>query len=51
MRNAGVAAFKLPERLVLAGDLPVTTVGKTDKKALRDDIVRRLAGDAGTAAG
>lgn len=32
---AGVARFKLPERLELVGELPVTKVGKIDKKALR----------------
>jgi salicylate---CoA ligase len=31
----GVARFKLPERLELVGELPVTKVGKIDKKALR----------------
>jgi 2,3-dihydroxybenzoate-AMP ligase len=43
MAGAGVARFKLPEHLVLAGELPATKVGKIDKKALRADIARRLA--------
>lgn len=43
MAAAGIAAFKLPERLVLVDEIPTTKVGKTDKRALRDDIVRRLA--------
>ena len=42
MENAGVARFKLPERLVLADSLPRTNVGKIDKKALRADIEQRL---------
>lgn len=45
MRSAGVAAFKLPERLVLADTLPFTPVGKVDKKALRADIAGRLAAE------
>jgi salicylate---CoA ligase len=44
MQRAGVARFKLPERLVLVDELLTTKVGKIDKKALRQDITRRLAG-------
>ncbi len=44
MAGAGIAAFKLPEHLVLTGELPLTKVGKVDKKALRADIARRLTG-------
>jgi len=36
MAAAGVARFKWPERLELAAELPVTKMGKLDKKALRD---------------
>ncbi|MFF5207120.1 (2,3-dihydroxybenzoyl)adenylate synthase [Streptosporangium sp. NPDC000396] len=43
MEHAGVARFKLPERLVLVGSLPSTNVGKIDKKALRADIDERLS--------
>ncbi|MEV8513816.1 AMP-binding protein [Dactylosporangium sp. NPDC051484] len=43
MLAAGVAVFKLPERLVLAESLPVTAIGKIDKKALRADIADRIA--------
>ena len=35
---SGVARFKWPERLELAAELPVTKVGKLDKKALRDRL-------------
>jgi len=45
MERAGVARFKLPERLVLVDSLPLTAIGKTDKKALRADIAARLAAD------
>jgi 2,3-dihydroxybenzoate-AMP ligase len=41
---AEVARFKLPEELVTVAELPVTKLGKIDKKALRADITRRLAG-------
>jgi len=43
MERAGVARFKLPERLVLADSLPTTAIGKVDKKALRADIEALLA--------
>jgi 2,3-dihydroxybenzoate-AMP ligase len=38
---AGVAKLKWPERLELAAELPVTKVGKLDKKALRDLLAGR----------
>jgi len=37
---AGVAKFKWPERLEAVAELPVTKVGKLDKKALRDLLGR-----------
>jgi 2,3-dihydroxybenzoate-AMP ligase len=43
MNAAGVARFKLPERLVIVDQLPMTKVGKIDKRAIREDICRRLA--------
>jgi salicylate---CoA ligase len=46
MEKAGVARFKLPERLVTVDELPLTKVGKIDKKALRTDIAERLAVEA-----
>jgi len=36
MAAAGAAKFKWPERLELRAELPVTKVGKLDKKTLRD---------------
>jgi 2,3-dihydroxybenzoate-AMP ligase len=33
-----VAPFKLPKHLVLVDELPLTKVGKIDKKALRDFV-------------
>jgi 2,3-dihydroxybenzoate-AMP ligase len=38
----GAAPFKLPERLEVVDELPLTQVGKIDKKRLRDDLVARL---------
>jgi 2,3-dihydroxybenzoate-AMP ligase len=46
MRRLGMARFKAPRRLVLVDSLPVTAIGKIDKKALREDIARRAAGRA-----
>ena len=42
MNTAGVARFKLPERLVVVDEIPTTKVGKLDKKAMREDIRTRL---------
>jgi 2,3-dihydroxybenzoate-AMP ligase len=39
-----VARFKWPERLEFLDALPVTNVGKVDKKKLRDDIAAKLEG-------
>ncbi|MFC4466042.1 (2,3-dihydroxybenzoyl)adenylate synthase [Streptomyces xiangluensis] len=47
MEEAGVARFKLPERLVCVEELAATKVGKIDKKALRADIAARLAAPEG----
>ena len=41
MAAAGVARFKWPERLELVAELPVTKMGKLDKKALRDMLAGR----------
>ncbi len=35
-QGAGVARFKWPERLQIVAELPVTKMGKLDKKALRE---------------
>jgi 2,3-dihydroxybenzoate-AMP ligase len=45
MNAAGVARFKLPEKLIVVDAIPTTKVGKLDKKAMRDDIRARLAAD------
>lgn len=42
MRLGGVAEYKHPERLEIVTDLPLTKVGKIDKKLLRAQIAARL---------
>ncbi|KAA9157754.1 (2,3-dihydroxybenzoyl)adenylate synthase [Amycolatopsis acidicola] len=41
----GVAKFKLPERVELRSELPVTSVRKVSKKSLREDIAAKLANE------
>jgi 2,3-dihydroxybenzoate-AMP ligase len=45
LEGRGVARFKWPERLEIVAGLPVTNVGKVDKKKLRDDIAAKLAAE------
>ena len=42
MVGEGLAAFKLPERLEIMADLPMTKVGKIDKRALREQVAAHL---------
>ncbi|TAN27114.1 MAG: (2,3-dihydroxybenzoyl)adenylate synthase [Castellaniella sp.] len=49
MEKIGVAKFKIPEKLVIVEELPMTKIGKIDKKWLRSDVVKRLAADAAPA--
>lgn len=46
MTAAGFARFKHPERLEIVDHMPMSKVGKIDKKALREDICTRLAQEA-----
>jgi 2,3-dihydroxybenzoate-AMP ligase len=43
LQKAGVAAYKIPEKVVVVDEIPTTKVGKIDKKALRADIAQRLS--------
>ncbi|MBS2548314.1 AMP-binding protein [Catenulispora sp. NL8] len=43
--DQGLAKYKLPERVELTADLPLTNVGKVSKKALREDIESKLLRD------
>jgi 2-hydroxy-7-methoxy-5-methyl-1-naphthoate---CoA ligase len=42
MERADVARYKQPERLIVVESIPMTAVGKADKKALRADVALRL---------
>ena len=44
LHERGVAKYKWPERLELVDELPITNVGKIDKRALREDIIARIGG-------
>ena len=44
-RERKIARFKLPERLETLDALPVTNVGKVNKKALREIIVEKMEAD------
>jgi 2,3-dihydroxybenzoate-AMP ligase len=46
LEGRGVARFKWPERVEIIEALPVTNVGKVDKKRLRDDIAAKLKGES-----
>ncbi|WP_314219517.1 (2,3-dihydroxybenzoyl)adenylate synthase [Streptomyces zaehneri] len=39
LRARGIAAYKLPDRLVVRSELPLTAVGKVDKKTLREQVL------------
>ena len=45
-----IAKFKLPERLEVVENFPLTYVGKVSKKDLREDIARKLGADRAAAA-
>lgn len=42
LKTKGVALFKLPERLEIVKEFPLTNIGKVSKKDLRNDITRKL---------
>ena len=44
LKANGASVQQLPERIELIESLPVTKVGKVDKKVLREDIKKRLEG-------
>ncbi|HEY3241026.1 MAG TPA: AMP-binding protein [Acidimicrobiia bacterium] len=49
LAGRGIARFKWPERLEIIDALPLTKVGKVDKKALREDIAEKLKVETGVA--
>jgi len=42
LRGTGVAGYKLPERIECVAALPLTSVGKVNKRALREEIGAKL---------
>jgi non-ribosomal peptide synthetase component E (peptide arylation enzyme) len=42
LRGIGASVLQLPERLELIDSIPLTKVGKADKKILKEDIQRKL---------
>ena len=46
LRLQNIASFKLPERLELVGELPLSPVGKIMKRELREMITEKLAREA-----
>jgi 2,3-dihydroxybenzoate-AMP ligase len=44
LKQRGASVQQLPERIEFVKELPVTKVGKVDKKVLREDIKKRLDG-------
>jgi len=43
LKGIGASVLQLPERLEIIDAIPVTKIGKADKKALREDIAKKLA--------
>ena len=41
-KSVGASVMQLPERLDLIETMPLTKVGKRDKKVLKEDISRKL---------
>jgi len=48
LRTKGVAEYKLPDHFQQFEDLPLTAVGKIDKKRLREHAARQFKFDSGT---
>jgi 2,3-dihydroxybenzoate-AMP ligase len=47
-RQTGVAAFKIPEKLVIVDEIPTTKVGKINKKLLRENVAQLLQASGST---
>jgi non-ribosomal peptide synthetase component E (peptide arylation enzyme) len=45
LKGVGASVLQLPERIEFIDAIPLTKVGKADKRALKEDIVRRLAAE------
>jgi len=44
LKGRGASVLQLPERVELVTELPMTKVGKVDKKTLREDIKNKIEG-------
>ena len=42
LKKGGASVQQLPERIEFVDELPTTKVGKVDKKALREDITKKI---------
>jgi len=42
MESRGASKLLIPEKFMFVDSLPMTEAGKHDKKALREDITRRI---------
>lgn len=42
LKGKGASVLQLPEHIEFVGSLPLTNIGKVDKKALREDIKKRI---------
>jgi non-ribosomal peptide synthetase component E (peptide arylation enzyme) len=48
LKSKGASTLQLPERIEVIEELPMTKVGKVDKKKLREEIKKRLEGEGKT---
>ena len=44
-RRQNIASFKLPERLEVVGEFPLSPVGKILKRALREAIAEKMGNE------
>ncbi len=44
LKSIGASVLQLPERLEVIDSIPLTKIGKADKKALKEDIAKKLGG-------
>jgi non-ribosomal peptide synthetase component E (peptide arylation enzyme) len=44
LRGKGASVLQFPERVELVDRIPMTAIGKADKKALREDIKKKMEG-------
>jgi non-ribosomal peptide synthetase component E (peptide arylation enzyme) len=42
LRGMGASVLQLPERLEIIDTIPLTKIGKTDKRALKEDVAKKL---------